>query len=372
MKKLSFMALQLAVAALVFIGCGDHAETFIKWDNDNGGTLEVTNTSNKDIVVFYGAVPTKSSIMGGVRATSTKAFDISKYVSGNDYGAGGYIVLKGITREEYNNNELDLSKAKVEFNAFATYKAGEIYRVTIDRNYMGDYAVRIINRGEYGLELRRDSPDGEKVAYMPALKQNQMLYTQTSEALTLFPVYVVYNKRTQEIITLKATNIFESVTVRGDRVSDPSKISTVYFPNDPNFSWEKIVGSLKSPVAYIAVTSGVYNQAAYFTNAGSKRYYSQEGYDAINGGETLIFEVEAGDYDEDNKTGGKQLDLVFMLYGGQVEVPVFFEGDDTKSAPRIKNGYNYNVSLRGTNANGYTATIEEVNKRSFASDIESP
>jgi hypothetical protein len=359
------LLLKVAAMAALFtlFGCGDNAETFVNWDSDNGGTLEVYNSSSKDIVVFHGQVPTSNSIMGGVRAGTTKTFDVSKYVS--DFDVGGYMILRGITRDEYNDHELDLSKAKVEFNAFATYKAGQKYRITIDYNFIGDYAVRVTNRGKVGLELRQNSPEGEKVAYLPALQVNQMLYTQTTDAVTLFPFYVLYNKSTQTVTTLKATSMFESVMATPRSASDPSKISTVYFPNDETDSWAKIVGTLKSPVAYITVTNNIMNQAVYFTNAGSNRYRSQGGYDAIGGGEQLVFEVEA------TEEPGIEKSLIALVYNGSIQVPVLFEGETTP--PVIENGYDYTVSINGSGsvASGYSATIRKGQKRDLSYQLES-
>jgi hypothetical protein len=367
MKKL---LLKVAAVAALFtiVGCGKHdgaAEYEVKWDSDNSGALEINNTSGKDIVLFHGQVPTQNSIIGGVRAQTSKRIDISKYVS--DFDVGGYIVLRGFTREEYDANQFNLSEAKVEFNAFATYKAGELYRITIDYNFFGDYATRITNRGRVGIELRRDSPEGEKVAYLPALRVNQMLYTQTSNAITLFPFYVLYNKSTQTITTLKATSMMESVTITPRPASDPSRIQNAYFPNDTTASWEKIVGTLKSPVAYITVTNNVMGQGAYFTNAGSTLYFSQGGYDAIGSGEQLVFEVEAAEADEEGG-GGIAKNLVATLYGGTVMVPVLFRGEDTP--PIIKNGYDYTVSINGSGTN-YTATIVEGRKRDLSYLLES-
>jgi len=365
MKKLTLFPMLLLGAAFTFLSCGvhDEAEMFINWDSDNGGTLEVSNTSNKDIVLFHGQVPAEKSIMGGVRAGKTKNIDISKYV--DDFAVGGYIILRGISRDEFNANSLNLAAAKVEFNAFATYGAGKKYRVTIDYNYMGDNAVRITNRGRVGLELRKDSPEGEKVAYLPALQVNQMLYTQTTDAITLFPFYVFYNSSTQTITTLKATSMYESVMAAPRPASDPSRINTVYFPNDETDSWEKIVGTLKSPVAYITVTHNVMNQAAYFTNAGSMRYYSQGGYDAIGSGEQLTFEVEAAE-DPGIKKG-----LMVVLYNGLIRVPVTFEDETTE--PVIENGYDYMVSVSGSGQDekNYSATIVKGNKRDLSDQLKS-
>jgi hypothetical protein len=361
MKKPHIFPLLLLSAAFTFLSCGVHddAEIFIDWSSDNGGTLEVVNNSTTDIVLFHGQVPAQNSIMGGVRAGTTKNVDVSKYVP--DFHVGGYMILRGMSRYEYNKNSLDLASAKIEFNAMATYGAGKKYRVSIESSYTGDYAVRIINRGRVGLELRKDSPEGEKVAYLPAFQQNQMLYTQNSNDITLFPYYVLYNNTTQTITTLKATSIRESIQASPRPASNSQGINTIYFPNDLTDTWEKIVGTLKSPVAYIRVTNNVMNQSAYFTNAGSRRYLSQEGYEGIASGERLTFEVEATEE-------GEQRQLILMYYGGTEQVPVLFEGETTP--PLIENGYDYTVSVNQVGT-GFTATIVKGKKRDLSDQLTS-
>jgi hypothetical protein len=362
MNKLSFLTVALIAATLILNGCSQHdlAEDDVKWSDDNGGTLEVVNLSGKDVVLFYGQVPMPESIMGGVRGGVTKLFDVSKHVP--DFGAGGYMVLRGITREQYNDNKYNLTAAKVEFNAFATYKAGTKYRIEISNSYMGDNAFRVTNTGFIGMELRLNSPDGEKISYLPAGQVNQVIYTQTKTPVTLFPVYVYYNKSTQEISTVHATSHFETVTALPQPAMG-SSIETYTFPNNPSLTWEKLLGTLEYPVAYIKVYNYVRNQAVYFTTGGSTHLTSQTGYDAVGGG-SQVFEVEA-------TKGGIQRPLTVIVYNGVIEVPVHFEGQDIK--PYIKNGYDYTVTVTGSGMDqkDYQAIIVEEGPRNLDKLIES-
>jgi hypothetical protein len=355
-KKISMLAM-LLMSVLTLFGCSnDPYDDGINWNGDNGGTLEIFNGSSRDIIVFVGQTPSPSSMLGGIRAGATKKFDPSKHV--DDYDVGGYTILRGVTKEQYEANKLDLTKAKVEFNTMATYRRGTTYRIQIDGNYMGDNGFRVMNTGRVGIELRKDSPEGEKVAYLPALQQNLIVYTQTTESITLFPVYVFYNKTTGEVSTLKSTSMFESITVGPRSLTEPS-IPTIYFPNDETDAWEKIVGTLKSPSAYISVTNNVSGQAVYFTIGGSNRLLSQSGYDVINN-ESLMFEVPSSEE-------GTEKALIIMVYG--MKIPVLFEGQT--DLPVIKNGYNYEVTIKGSGseASGYTARIVDKGERNLQKEI---
>jgi len=252
--------------------------------------------------------------------------------------------------------------------AMATYRKGTTYRIQIDNAFMGDYGFRVLNRGRIGMELRKDSPEGEKVSYLPAFQQNQMVYTENSEAVTLFPVYVFYNKKTGEVTTLKTTTLFGTTLVSPRPLTDETAIQTYAFPTKER-SWEEIVGTLKSPAAYITVRNYVMGQSIYFTVSGVQRLYSQNGFNSVGSGELNppVFEVPAADEEE----GGIPIKFVIQLYGGLIEVPVLVEGEETP--PVIKNGYNYTVTIDGSGQDsfGYTARIKEISKRDLTAELES-
>ena len=357
MKKLQLFALLLSFAAFTLSSCGsDTAELTINWDGDKGGTLEIFNGSNKDMVLFIGQQPTSSNIMGGVRAGETVNFDLS-FIS--DFSVGGYTIIRGISRKEYNANGLDLSKSKIEYQAMATYGAGKRYRMIIDLKYTGDYGFMVTNVGRVGMELRKDSPQGEKVAYLPALQVKQIIYTQTQTGITLFPVYVFYDKRSGEISTLNATSMYESQLAAPRALGDPSGVQQLTFPKTD--TWEQIVNNLKSPVAYVTVRNNA-GQACYFGGEETDML-SQEGYDVIISSERLTFEIKSTDE-------GQEVQLYAKFYSGMIKVPVLTEAGVT---PVVRNGYDYTITIRGSgqNASDYSATIAEVKKRDLSDQLES-
>ncbi|MDR2096032.1 MAG: hypothetical protein LBP76_11025, partial [Treponema sp.] len=148
-EKFKFLAFLLA-AALAFTACPNPADDDeekddggINWDNESGGTLTVINNTAKDIVVFQGQTPSNSSILGGVKGLASKDFDISDDVT--DFEPGGYMILRGVSLDEYNANKTNLSRAKIEYSAMATYGRNQKYRTEISPNYTGDYAFKVTN-----------------------------------------------------------------------------------------------------------------------------------------------------------------------------------------------------------------------------------
>jgi hypothetical protein len=370
MKAISkFFLLFLTAAALVFTACpnpngGDDDDgDGIKWSDEASGTLTVTNNVSKDMVLFQGQTPSASNILGGVRGLATKTFDISDDV--DDFNTGGYIILRGMTLDEYKNNKNNLSLAKVEYSAMATYGQGKKFRAEISPNYAGDYGYKVTNIGKIGMELRKDSPDGEKIGYLPSLSTNVMLYASTTAQIAIYPVYVFFNKSTQQVTTLKPTTVFEQVNADPRPLANASGINSYIFPADEGATWDNIKSSLTSPVAYFTVNNNVSNQGSRFTLAGTNSLISQNGYDGVASGEQLTFEVES-------TPTGTQKNIIMTLYSGAIQVPVRFEGQST--IPTIKNGYDYTVTLSGSgqNASGYTAVLtESAGPRDLSDAIES-
>jgi hypothetical protein len=269
-----------------------------------------------------------------------------------------------MTLDEYNKNKSNLTNARVEYSAMATYGAGKKFRAEISPAYSGDYYFKVTNAGRIGIELRKDSPDGEKIGYLPALATNYALYANSTNSMTVFPVYVFFSNVSKTVTTIKPTSFADSVSV-GPRPVTDSSVSTVRFPNDPSIQWAQIAASITYPVAFVTCTNNVANQDARFATA-SKVYFSQNGYDSINSGETLTFELQATD-------AGQEMNINMTLYGGTCTVAVKQSG----STPTIKNGYDYTVSLNYvgggtglTDPNAYTATITEGAKRSVEDEIK--
>jgi hypothetical protein len=342
-------------------GKGDEADASgISWTSESNGTLTMLNNTSKDMVIFQGQTPQASNILGGVKALSTRVFDVSDDV--DDFNVGGFLILRGIPLDEYNANKTNLSRAKIEYSAMATYGQGKKYRTEINSAYTGDYAYRVTNLGRIGMELRKDSPDGEKIGYLPSLASNMLLYADTTEGFAIYPVFVYYNKSTSQVTTLKPTSQFETVSV-SPRSATGSEIQAYTFPADTGATWDSIKASLSSPVAYVTITNSVANQSGRVTLSGTNRLNSQNGYDSIGSGETLTYEIKS-------TVDGSQQAIVVTYYNQALQIPITQNG----ATPTLKNGYDYTISISGSgqNTDGYTVTFSESTvARDLSDQIES-
>jgi len=381
-KKLSLLSAVLMIAASMFLGCTASLDlnepdppppapgSGIKWSNDNGGTLEVFNGTNKDLILFAGKNIPEAKILGGVRSGSTKDFDVSFF---SDFGTGGYVVVRGISLEEYESNKTNLSAAQIDYTDMVTYRSGTKYRHIIDASTVGDYGFIVNNNSPVGIELRKNSPQGEKIAYLPGLAQNQIVYASTQDYITLFPVYVYYNPGTQEITTLNTTTIRQSKSLTPEPLANAGSAALLSFPASLN-DWYNIANDLKTPYAYISVTNGT-DDGVRFREGTATALYSQSGYQGINSGKTLSYEVTATDI-------GVEKTYTIALWDLSIPVMAEVKEPDENGVlkvvgfekPIIRNGYDYQVSVNqftgdGSVAEHFKAIIVEVAKRDLLSEL---
>jgi hypothetical protein len=346
--------------ATVTVSAADDADG-ISWTSEANGTLTVFNNAAKDMILFQGQTPAASNILGGIKASSSRVFDVSDDV--DDFDVGGFLILRGIALDEYNANKTNLSRAKIEYSAMATYGQGKKYRAEISSNYIGDYGYRVTNLGRIGMELRKDSPDGEKIGFLPSLASNMPLYADNSEGFAIYPVFVYYSKSTGQVSTLKPSSQFETISVSPRPVSG-SELQTYTLPEDQGATWDSIKASLSSPVAYVTITNSVGNQSGRVTLSGTNRLKSQNGYDSIGSGETLTYEIKS-------TTDGSAQAVVVTYYNQALQIPI---KDTEGKTPVLKNGYDYSITVSGSGQtpDGYSVTFtESESARDLSSDIES-
>ena len=392
MKKASLLSAALLVAS-TFLGCTatlDLDENVpppgadINWNTENSGTLEITNGSNKDIVLFSGQTPggQSSRLLGGIRAGATKLFDVSDDVS--DFSVGGYIILRGVSLEQYEENKSNLGQAKIDYSAMATYKAGQKYRLDINPSNMGEFGFVVNNNSPFGIELRKNSSQGEKVAYLAAGEQKVYVYADKGAAITLYTTFVYFNKSTAEVTTITSTDIYETLEATPRPLTNASSIQTYSVPVSKS-AWNDIIGNLTVPYAYITVQNNL-PRACLFTIGGYSNQLSQNGYDAVAIGERSVFQIEAS-------TDGTPINFVINTFSGDILIPVRYDenkrdedgekdGDgnypfyDPEVVPIIKNAYDYDVSVEFLGGDprekdNYKATIYPRTKRDLRDMIES-
>jgi len=341
-----FFAMLLAVA---FAACGDDDEDGINWNGNPNGTLTVVNNSMSDMVVFTGQSLTPNGILGGVRAGKTLTLDVS--AKEDDFQTGGFMILRAVRLAEYTANKGNLALAKVDYSAMATYGAGKKYRAELRSTSDGQFTYMVHNRSDYGLELRENSPDGEKIGYLSPKQVRRAMFSPTNDPLTISPVYVAYNVRSQSIVTFAPTGLLDSQDVQpravGQTVTEYS-----FPPEDANLA--VVFGAIDLPFATITVQNNATRDTSFCIGSTTRK--AESNYQLVSSGMLESYEIPS-------TKNGQVLALNCGLFANAVRVPVRFEGQTAN--PSIKNGFVYAVTLSyvsgpADQAASYSAVIQEV------------
>jgi len=355
MKKIaSFSMFLLAVGLVVGLaGCpveepGDEYAKYYEgsFRNNRNGTVEVVNNTNYDMLLFTGEIISTNYIVGGVRSGSRNTVNFSNE---NDFGVGGYKLLRAVKQREFASAK---DQSRVDHSAMITYGEGRRFTINIVSTTDGAYQYTVNNRSrDYGLELRKNSPEGEKVAYLAKGEVRRVIRSPTIDELSLFPVWVAFNNVTKTIVTFSPDDVLARQQIQPVRPENDT--SPYQFPIGGT-SVNIVFPDVNLPFATIKIINNA-NLTANFRIAGSIQR-AQSNYTGIRSGSFESYEIR------DAVTG---LDLNFGMQDGEIKVPIRYQDDPDALAVRIDNGYVYTIALNlkpGANqalASSYEAWLEK-------------
>ena len=309
MKKRIFLLVLAAVTAvLVMMGCVSKSDWMnespggitskqakkvmasINYDSESGGNLVISNYSGEDLVFFAGKV-SRNNILGGVKAAGqNRAFDIKKSLQGLINGKGVFMIY-GVKAKVY--RELLESGKTVEQNdvvfahtvCFDFSDQGFKQYINVDSVSGKGGAkefIKLENKTPYPVELRLNSPDGEKITTLRPQETGRRFYLPPdpdNEGYQIWPTYLIYNAKTGEMSSVQGSlNDTRTVlpTIEGQSVEE------FKIPNENLFS---------SSIAYIRITNGYRDGIILKHGVNTKKSQLQNG--LINSGRTETYEFAA-------------------------------------------------------------------------------
>jgi hypothetical protein len=326
---------------------GNQQVVEVNFASEPDGTLTIINSTKYDMVLFH-TTPSLKSVIGGVYSYTEVVKDISKKVP--DFNIGGPMVIRAMKKSEYDANIADLSKGRIEYSAFAAYGQGKQFRAILTSEWDGEYSYLVMNRlFNRGVELRKGSKNGEKIAYLSAAASPTPLYATSLSSITIYPVYVAYNTQSKSLV------YYESNEWKDTQEVAPRLNPTVPYQFPPiDIDANSMFNTVNLPYATIVIQNNATRVAN--VNVGLSQQTAQSNNPQMEPGAKETFDIEGG------AGNGTQLALNFTLVTNQVTVNIRFAG--SSELPRIKNGYIYNVTLNYTgtdimNPAHYSAVIEE-------------
>jgi hypothetical protein len=363
-KRVWVILAQILACGLMALGCntgnepdnGGRSDDYAQYyegdfRNNRNGTVEVVNNTQYDMLLFTGETISPNYVVGGVKAGSTNTVNFSNE---SDYTVGGYKLLRAVKQSEY---ALYKDLSRIDHTALITYRDGAKFRTNIVSTTDGAYQYTVYNRSrDYGLELRKNSTDGDKVAYLTRGEVRRVINSPTNTELTLYPVWVAYNKVTKSIVTFSPSGNLEYQDVQPKNSSED--VAPYYFPYGGSTT-NIVFDNVELPFATIQIRNNAYMNTN-FRVANTIRT-PESGYTGITSGARESYEI---------KSTGEGMNLNLAMNQQQIIVPIRFADGDTNKEndqaglPIIRNGYVYTVSLvlvgSDQGATGsYTAVLEK-------------
>jgi hypothetical protein len=172
--------------------------------SDKNGILKITNFTSFDVAIFAGKVE-RGNFIGAIKARGSREFDLSKI---NGIPEKGAFLFRATSYQTLNNKgKVGITEEDVVYTGLVGYDLSRPDR-KIEMDIFGNVDdaqetfIYVSNLSKYVLELRIDSPSGEKVGVLSPGQRNKKLWIKPQPdglPYRFFPTYVYVNPNTGEI-----------------------------------------------------------------------------------------------------------------------------------------------------------------------------
>ena len=160
---------------------------------DEDGILTVRNATGVDFVLFAGRVENEI-LLGGVRANSSRSFDIAKI---RNMPEEGVFILRGVLAETYLQKAGSITESDVLYRGLVVYDLQDTGNITkIIPNEIDETMSFVLISSNYSqsiCELRLDTPDGPAITVLPARGRYFPVWIKPSEfgmPSVIWPVFI--------------------------------------------------------------------------------------------------------------------------------------------------------------------------------------
>ncbi len=311
---------------------------------DEKGSLIIENQLNTDAVIFADR-PERQIILGGIKAGSSRSFDLRKLPDNHERGT---FFIRAANYEAV-RRKTHITAEDVIYTALVTYDLtyeNDVSRIIIPSviDASQQFCVYASNETEdFILELRINDPvQGECIAALPPLSKNNRIYLSPRDdelAYTFYPIFVFVNPKTGERTSTHANKLDRRRVL-------PVEVGSEEYPVRFSTSFRVNIGY---DAAFVRLQNDT-NIGVVFHNA-ARSLKNQRELRFTSSGTTDIYEIQSSDDRE-----------------GQLYTALGFEFDDfrriTMSPYKFKAGYKYDVIITQLNGN-YQYDIRETGQKSL-------
>jgi len=160
--------------------------------NETDGILGVINQTGIDIVLFAGDVR-RNIVLGGIRASSFRIFDISKIENIPEKGA---FIIRGVPANLYQQKNDRLTESDVLYTGLVVFDLKDTDKIEklipgeIDETM--SFSIYASNDSRTVCELRLNTPDGPAIAVFSPFQQNKAIWIKPSgfgQPYIIWPIF---------------------------------------------------------------------------------------------------------------------------------------------------------------------------------------
>jgi hypothetical protein len=174
------------------------------FQSDRNGLLRINNYASFDVAIFAGKVE-RGNFIGAIKSRGSRDFDISKLPNIPNKGA---FLFRATSYQALNKKgKIGITEEDVVYTGLVAYDLSRLDR-KIERDIFAhvddqqETFIYISNITRYVLELRLDSPDGEKVGVLSPGQRNKKLWIKPQPdglPYRFFPTYIYVNPNSGEL-----------------------------------------------------------------------------------------------------------------------------------------------------------------------------
>jgi hypothetical protein len=173
------------------------------FQSDKNGILKINNYASFDVAIFAGRVE-RGNFIGAIKARGSRDFDIAKIP---DIPRQGAFLFRATSYQQVTKKgKVGITEENVVYAGLVAYDLDKPRRLERDIFANVDEAeetfIYVSNITKYVLELRVNSPDGEKVGVLSPGQRNKKLWMKPHPdglPYRFFPTYVYINANTGEM-----------------------------------------------------------------------------------------------------------------------------------------------------------------------------
>jgi hypothetical protein len=249
------------------------------------GSLTINNQASFDVIIYAGKV-SNNNVMGGIRAGKSRAFDLTTLSLPADNGS---FLIRAASFEKYKKNSYRVTEADVLYAGLVVYDLKD----PRDKTNLNIFAginekqsewIYVSNTSKFVLELRLDTPNGDKLATLGPFQENKQVF------LTPLPQGMPYSFYATYVYIDPSTNEIKSFSSK-DRTERQRRIPNTESVNPMAFSGPKDTSDIAYQVGFLRLKNSTLESLNFMD--GTTWLPDQKGRRLVESGQLATFELAA-------------------------------------------------------------------------------